>query len=297
MQSQSSSSKQDKSAIRRFPWDADYDRMMDIAKQYEKAITRRKRQATDPEYLAEIWRSNSGYFLRHKNNFLMLRKIGPNSYAATHLAPATLRGGRDLMHKALNEKANIVFTVPEDLQQNLQRIGFKPVPRVANQILQRLGMPDSKGLMIQNNMKGVSLLADAGFGKLKDAIATHRFMDEPPVFHGGNNPRFQAKPAKSMDTSFARPISKIVPPQTAMALKQYSARTSQAPEGLSRTPRSIGNRRIGMLAGPIASGLGYLLRNMMMENQQDRINIDPMYSSGRQLTPTSSPILRTLPSY
>lgn len=162
MQPQSGKGNAAASSVRRLAADADYDRILQIAKQYEQAIERRGRVATDPEMLADVWRGNSGYFLRHKNNFLMLRKIGPNSYAATHFAPATLRGGRDLMHKALNDSSNIVFTVPEDLQKDLARVGYKPVPSVANALLQRLGMPDNKGMMVQSNRKALSFQETVG---------------------------------------------------------------------------------------------------------------------------------------
>ena len=267
------------SQVRQFPVDSNVERLEKIGQNYAKAMSRREgRTVTSPAFLADTWQRNSANFLRHKDNFLMLRQMGPNSYVASHFAPATIRGGRDLIKKSLSDKANIVFAVPEDLQRDLGRLGYKPIPKLANRAFHKLGMPEEKGIMVQSNLKGLAALKDVGVENLKSAIANHHFPYERETrrtFHRGENPRFKTSSTATSST-FSKPISQIIPQDVRESLKGYSAsmvRNSNSTAMRSRKSMSPSIRRMTIgaaIAGPVAAGAGALLRQQMMKQQPSR---------------------------
>lgn len=133
--------------IRRFPRNARYADMLRIGLQYEAAIVRRGREATDPEWLAGLWRDVGACFVRKGKNFLLLRKLGP-VYVASHFAPETLRGGYRLLKAVAESGLPICFAVPDDLAVDLERLGWKRLPGWANGLLRSKGMPVEKTVLV-----------------------------------------------------------------------------------------------------------------------------------------------------
>jgi len=110
---------------RRLPANAPIKMVRRIARQYERAITRRGRQATDPLWLAGIWKDFGSYFVRDGQNFLMVRPLA-GFFVASHFAPKNIRGGYRLLLKV--KRLPVVFTVPSDLGADLKRMGYIRVP-------------------------------------------------------------------------------------------------------------------------------------------------------------------------
>lgn len=139
--------------IRSFPCNAPEKAMLRIARQYASAIVRRGRQATTPEFLAGVWRDNGASFVRLGRNFLILHQLGNSGwYVASHFAPATLRGGYELLRAIRKSNLPIIFTVPDDLARDLERIGWKKIPVWARAIADARGLLCGKEILIPAGM-------------------------------------------------------------------------------------------------------------------------------------------------
>ena len=133
--------------IRRFPTNSKFNDLLKIAENYEAAIERRGRWATDPEFLASIWKQHGSFFVRKGQNFIMLRKLG-DVYVASHFAPSTMKGGVKLLKEIKASGLPIVFAVPEDLAKNLDSLGWIRLPKWAMKLLHKNGVPEEKVVLI-----------------------------------------------------------------------------------------------------------------------------------------------------
>lgn len=138
-------------AIKQFPFNAPPKSIERIAEQYASAIVRRGREATNPDFLAYVWRTNCAHFVRQGRNFLILRKVG-QIYVATHFAPHTLKGGHRLLKAVKDAGLPICFAVPDDLAQNLSRIGWVSLPDWANKLAVKKGLPDEKKILVPSGL-------------------------------------------------------------------------------------------------------------------------------------------------
>ena len=139
--------------IRRFPANAPRKGMLKIARQYAAAIVRRGREATTPEFLADVWRCNGASFVRQGQNFLILHELGNSGwYVASHFAPASIRGGYELLRAVRAANLPIIFTVPDDLARDLARIGWKKIPAWARAIADARGLICGKEILIPAGM-------------------------------------------------------------------------------------------------------------------------------------------------
>jgi len=137
--------------IERFPLNADREVMVGVAEQYASAIVRRGREATDPEFLGNIWAECGAHFVRDGRNFLVLYKVG-EIYIASHFAPETIRGGFRLLQKVAEAGLPICFAVPADLAENLARLGWVRLPAWANKIAADKGLPAGKDILIPRQL-------------------------------------------------------------------------------------------------------------------------------------------------
>lgn len=149
--------------IERFPLNADRDVMVGIAEQYASAIVRRGREATDPEFLGNIWAECGAHFVRHGRSFLVLYKVG-EIFVASHFAPETIRGGYSLLRKIAEAGLPICFAVPSDLAKDLARLGWVRLPGWANKIAAEKGLPEGKEILLPRHMLKLawSLFRSAG---------------------------------------------------------------------------------------------------------------------------------------
>ena len=116
-------------AIRKLPHNAPQRAMRAVARRYAAAIERRGRPATTPQWLADVWRYNCASYVRMGRNWLMLHALSNSGwYVASHFAPDTLRGGYRLLAGVRESRLPVVFTVPEDLAADLERVGWKRLP-------------------------------------------------------------------------------------------------------------------------------------------------------------------------
>jgi hypothetical protein len=138
-------------SIERFPANADRRVMVGIAQQYAAAIIRRGREATDPEFLGNIWAECGAYFVRDGQNFLILYRVG-EIYVASHFAPETIRGGYRLLRKIAEAGLPICFAVPADLALDLARLGWVRLPAWANKIATAQGLPEGKEILIPRHL-------------------------------------------------------------------------------------------------------------------------------------------------
>jgi len=137
--------------IQRFPSNADREVMVSIAEQYAAAMVRRGREATDPEFLANVWAECGARFVRYGQNFLVLYKVG-EIYIASHFAPETIRGGYKLIRKVAAAGLPICFAVPADLARDLARMGWVRLPGWANKLAAAKGLPDGKEILIPRHL-------------------------------------------------------------------------------------------------------------------------------------------------
>ena len=158
-----------KTAIERFPLNADRQIMVGIAEQYASAIVRRGREATDPEFLGEIWAECGAHFVRDGRNFLVLYKVG-EIFIASHFARETMRGGYNLLRKISEAGLPICFAVPADLARDLARMGWVRLPGWANKIATAKGLPEGKQILIPS---GILKMAWSAFRSAGD-IWQHR---------------------------------------------------------------------------------------------------------------------------
>lgn len=139
--------------IRSFPCNAPEKAMLRIARQYASAIVRRGRAATTPEFLADIWRCNGASFVRHGQNFLIIHELGNSGwYVASHFCPASIRGGYELLREVMSSRLPVIFTVPEDLARNLERLGWKRIPAWAKTLADRQGLIAGKEILVPAGM-------------------------------------------------------------------------------------------------------------------------------------------------
>ena len=139
--------------IRNFPSNAPRKGMIKIARQYARAIVRRGREATDPGFLADVWRCNGASFVRQGQNFLILHQLGQSGwYVASHFAPASIRGGYELLRAVREAGLPVIFTVPDDLARDLARIGWKKIPAWARAIADARGLICGKEILIPGGM-------------------------------------------------------------------------------------------------------------------------------------------------
>jgi hypothetical protein len=137
--------------INRFPLNANREVMVRIAQQYAAAIMRRGREATDPEFLGNIWAESGAYFVRDGMNFLILYRAG-DIYVASHFAPETIRGGYRLLRKVAEAGVPVCFAVPADLAKDLARMGWVRLPAWANKIARAKGLPEEKEILIPRRL-------------------------------------------------------------------------------------------------------------------------------------------------
>jgi len=147
-------------AIRKLPHNAPQRAMRAVARRYAAAIERRGRQATTPQWLADVWRYNCASYVRMGRNWLMLHALSNSGwYVASHFAPDTLRGGYRLLAGVRESRLPVVFTVPEDLAADLERVGWKRLPSWAATIAGKLGLPAGKILLVPTGMMVAALTA------------------------------------------------------------------------------------------------------------------------------------------
>lgn len=137
--------------IERFPLNADRETMVGIAEQYASAIVRRGREATDPEFLGNVWAECGAYFVRDGRNFLVLYRVG-EIFIASHFAPETIRGGYNLLRKIAGAGLPICFAVPDDLAKDLSRMGWVRLPAWANKIATSKGLPEGKEILVPRQL-------------------------------------------------------------------------------------------------------------------------------------------------
>jgi len=137
--------------IERFPLNADRETMVGIARQYAAAIVRRGREATDPEFLGNIWAECGAHFVRDGRNFLILYRVG-EIFIASHFAPETIRGGYNLLRKIAEAGLPICFAVPADLARDLARMGWVRLPAWANKIAAAKGLPEGKEILLPRHL-------------------------------------------------------------------------------------------------------------------------------------------------
>lgn len=119
--------------IKRFPACASMRDMRRIGRQYESAMARR-REPTDPEFLASVWREHGALHLRRGKNFLMLHQCG-RVFIPSHIAPASLRGGVELLRDVYASRLPVFFAVTDDLVSPLERIGWRRLPAWIQRIM------------------------------------------------------------------------------------------------------------------------------------------------------------------
>lgn len=139
--------------IRSFPSNSPTRAMRKVARQYAAAIIRRGRQATDHTFLADVWAMYGAEFIRDGKNYIVLKSLADTGwYVASHFAPCTLMGGYRLIKKAREADLPIIFTVPEDLALNLERLGWKRIPEWARRLVP--GLPEDKVVLLPAGMMG-----------------------------------------------------------------------------------------------------------------------------------------------
>jgi hypothetical protein len=137
--------------INRFPLNANREVMVRIAQQYAAAIMRRGREATDPEFLGNVWAECGAHFVRDGMNFLILYRVG-DIYVASHFAPETIRGGYRLLRKVAEAGVPVCFAVPADLAKDLARMGWVRLPDWATKIARAKGLPEDKEILIPRRL-------------------------------------------------------------------------------------------------------------------------------------------------
>lgn len=178
--------------INRFPVNAPQRAMRKIARQYANAIVRRGREATNHTFLADVWTSNCAHFIRDGHNYLIVHPLGKSKvYVASHFAPKTLRGGHRLLQKIKEAKLPIIFTVPEDLAANLEKLGWKRLPNWARKMADKHGLPADKEILVPSGLVKIAweIARKFNWAKLceKDYFA-------PPARVEKNNPRCRRQP-------------------------------------------------------------------------------------------------------
>jgi len=138
--------------IKRLPVNAPYGALIKVAKRYAVAIERRGRFATDIDFLANVWRENGAGYVRQGRNWLIVHELVSGWYVASHFAPDTLKGGYKLLKSVHKSGLRVVFTVPEDLAVDLERIGWVRLPSWAATIASKLGLPYGKVLLTPKGM-------------------------------------------------------------------------------------------------------------------------------------------------
>jgi hypothetical protein len=119
--------------IKRFPAHASMRDMRRIGRQYESAMARR-REPTDPEFLAYVWREYGALHVRSGRNFLMLHRCG-RVFIPSHIAPVSLRGGAELLREVYASRLPVFFAVTGDLVSPLERIGWRRLPSWIQRIM------------------------------------------------------------------------------------------------------------------------------------------------------------------
>lgn len=119
--------------IKRFPATASMRDMRRIGRQYASAMARR-REPTDPEFLAYVWRERGAVHVRRGKNFLMLHQCG-GIFIPSHIAPVSLRGGAELLREVYASRLPVFFAVTSDLVSPLERIGWRRLPSWIQRIM------------------------------------------------------------------------------------------------------------------------------------------------------------------